>query len=200
VIEIGDSERVGTRYLELNFSRQARDELAEEEPAAEEEPEPEPETSSEEALPDRLGDQSAEILEAWFEDEAGQRVDVLAAGRPCTFVGRVAIRTTVDDPIFGLNMHNSQSDMVLAASNFWSDPQVGRFEAGEEVIFRVSFQNLLTPDRYDVTPAVARAGSTVDWLDRRERLLSIQVIGVKRTDAVVDLPYQVAIERLRIPA
>jgi hypothetical protein len=55
----------------------------------------------------------------------------------------------------------------------------------------VTFENLLVPGRYDATPAVARQGSGIAWIDRRERLVSVLVSGPARTDAVVDLPYEV---------
>ena len=66
-------------------------------------------------------------------------------------------------------------------------------ECGEEVTFRISFENLLAPDRYYVTPAVARHGG--EWIDRRERMVSVVVTGTRSTDALLELPYRVSIER-----
>jgi ABC-type polysaccharide/polyol phosphate transport system ATPase subunit len=179
VVELGDPERVGNRYLELNFSDWAR---AGDERDAEQK--------------ERFGDGRATIEEAWFEDADGRRAEVLPAGDPCTFVARVLFHERVENPLFGVNLQNSRRDTVLSASNLWSDPESGTFDSGEEVHFRISFANYLAPDRYHATPAVARGGgSGVAWIDRREGFAEMLVTGVRRTDALVDLPYELALQR-----
>jgi hypothetical protein len=90
-------------------------------------------------------------------------------------------------------LQNDRRETVLAASNLWSNPSSGRFAAGREVEYRVRFQNLLVPGRYHATPAVARQGGGIAWVDRRERMLSLLVSGQQRTDAIVDLPYEVEV-------
>jgi ABC-type polysaccharide/polyol phosphate transport system ATPase subunit len=177
VVELGDPERVGNRYLELNFSERARAGGAREEPG-------------------RYGDGRATIEEAWFEDADGQRSEVLAAGEPCSFVCRVVFHEQVDNPLFGVNLQNAQRDTVLAASNLWTDPEPGMFAAGEEVGFRITFTNHLAPGRYDATPAVARGGGAgVAWIDRRERFADVLVTGTRTTGGLVDLPFELALQR-----
>jgi ABC-2 type transport system ATP-binding protein len=205
-VELGDPERVGNRYLELNFSEQARQvELA---AAAAESGEigsleapalgsGTPAAGETDALGEepgqRFGDGRAEILEAWFENEHGMRAETLTSGRPCTFAAQVRFNEQVEDPLFGINVQNGRRDHLLSASNLWSSPRCGVFEPGELVTIRIRFENVLAPDRYHVTPAVARHGGA--WIDRRERMISIIVTGTHSTDALLDLPYEVDIER-----
>jgi Wzt C-terminal domain len=178
VVEVGDPDTVGNRYLEINFSELARDDAAHErEPASLE----------------RMGDGDAEILEAWFEDEAGEPTASVPSGGRCAFAARVRFVRPVEDPLFGVVLQNDQRDTILAASTLWSNPTPGRFEAGREIAFRVTFENLLVPGRYYATPAVARQGSGIAWIDRRERMAALLVSGVARTDAIVDLPYDVQV-------
>jgi ABC-type polysaccharide/polyol phosphate transport system ATPase subunit len=178
VVEVGDPDTVGNRYLEVNFSELARDDAAHErEPASLE----------------RMGDGDAEILEAWFEDGAGEPTATVPSGGRCAFAARVRFLRPVEDPLFGVVLQNDQRDTILAASTLWSNPTPGRFEAGQEIAFRVTFENLLVPGRYHATPAVARQGSGIAWIDRRERMAALLVSGVARTDAVVDLPYEVQV-------
>jgi ABC-type polysaccharide/polyol phosphate transport system ATPase subunit len=207
VVELGDPEYVGNRYLELNFSRQARE--AEQTAAASEDAaaqgasigEPDPDhtaqTTPEEPAVDtegtRYGDRQAEILEAWFENEQGGRSEVLQSGRRCSFAARVIFHDHVENPLFGINLQNSRRDHLLSASNLKGGPRCGAFAAGDEVTFRISFENVLAPDRYHVTPAVARHAGA--WLDRRERMVSVVVTGAQGTDALLDLPYELVIER-----
>jgi ABC-type polysaccharide/polyol phosphate transport system ATPase subunit len=214
-VELGDPEHVGNRYLELNFSQEAR---AAEQVAAEAELENDdgieartaepsgpavtvtspPEEDDDEAFSRgeaerRDGDGRAEIVEAWFENEQGKRAELLPTGQRCTFVARVHFNEDVEDPLFSVNVHNTHRDHLLSASNLWSDPRCGVFKAGEEIVYRVSFENVLAPDRYYVTPAVARHGGA--WIDRRERLLSVVVTGTHGAEALLELPYEIAIER-----
>jgi ABC-type polysaccharide/polyol phosphate transport system ATPase subunit len=178
IVELGDPERVGNRYLELNFSDRSRT------------------ADGREADEDRFGDGRATIEEAWFEDDDGRRTEVVPAGEPCAFVARVRFHERVENPLFGVNLQNSRRDTVLSASNLWSAPETGTFDAGEELRFRITFVNHLAPDRYHATPAVARGGgSGVAWIDRRERFAEMLVTGVRRTDALVDLPYELALQR-----
>jgi ABC-2 type transport system ATP-binding protein len=196
IVEIGDTEVIGNRYLQLNFSRQARaaEALADEEAEAEGETAPAPTAAAAEAQPRRLGDGRAEIVESWFEDEHGRRADVLQTGQPCAFASRVRFLAGLSDPLFGVNLVNSRRDVLLSASNIWAGKS-GSFAAGEEVTFRVRFDNVLAPDRYLATPAIARDGSGAAWIDRRERFASVMVTGMRATDALVELPYRVEIER-----
>ena len=209
-VVLGDPEQVGNRYLELNFSEQAREVervAAEQERAdgaapgfgsAAGEPgaiaaaaAPEPELEA--AADRRDGDGRAEIYEAWFEDEHGARSEALQTHRPCTFAARIRFHEEIENPLFGINIQNSHRDHVMSASNVRSNPRCGTFAAGEEVLMRIRFENVLAPDRYHVTPAVARQGGA--WVDRRERMISIVVTGAKHTDALRDLPFELAIER-----
>jgi ABC-type polysaccharide/polyol phosphate transport system ATPase subunit len=179
IVATDEPDVIGNRYLEINFSETARDDAAHERTPASTE---------------RMGDGAAEILEAWFENEAGERVTVLPAGGRCAFTARVRFLAEVDDPLFGVVLQNDRRDTILAASTLWSNPTPGRFTPGQLVDYRVSFENLLVPGRYHATPAVARQGGGIAWIDRRERFVALLVSGPSRTDAVVDLPYEVQVQ------
>jgi ABC-type polysaccharide/polyol phosphate transport system ATPase subunit len=144
------------------------------------------------------GDGAAEIVDAWWEDEHGARTELLMSGRPCAIAAVVRFGDVVEDPLFGINIHNSHRDHLLSASNLWSEPRCGSFGRGETVTFRVRFDNVLAPDRYYVTPAVARHGGA--WIDRRERMISAVVSGARRSEGLIQLPYELVIERSGSPA
>jgi len=205
VAEMGETERVADRYVQLNFSEDAR--AAEAQQAALQDavagtpatatvvtPAGEPDHSDADAGALRLGDGRAEILEGWFEDEHGERATLVPSGRPCAFAARVRFNERVEDPLFGINLHNSAGEMLWAASNALREKS-GAFEPGDELTFRIRFDNVLAPDRYFATPAVARGTGGLAWLDRRSRLASVMVTGTKTADGVVDLPFEMEIER-----
>jgi ABC-type polysaccharide/polyol phosphate transport system ATPase subunit len=191
-VELGNPEHVGNRYLELNFSEQARAAEADEEAAS---PSRDAPPAVEEVL--RYGDGRAEIVEAWFEDAEGRRSDVLAHGARATFAARVRFHGDVDDPLVGLNLMNSHRDHCLSASN-GKGPRLGTCKAGEELTFRIAFECIFSPDRYFATPAISAGPGA--WIDRRERLVDVMVTGLERSDSIVTIPYAVTVDKAEVGA
>jgi ABC-type polysaccharide/polyol phosphate transport system ATPase subunit len=182
VVDIGEPHRIANEYLDVNFQQ----EKTAEEVAARE--------------PDRFGDQRAEIVEAWFEDEHGVRTAQLHTGRRCAFGARVRFNEALEDPLFGFVLQNSQKTTVLQASTLDQGQQTGSYAAGDEIEFRISFDNVFAPDRYFATPAIARGGGMIAWIDRREQFASVVVTGTRETDAVVEIPFQIEIDREAVRA
>jgi hypothetical protein len=192
-VDIAKPEPIGIRYLQLNFDADAR---AEEEAAAataEDPAEPAPRPREEDREQPRLGDGQAEILESWFEDHHGERATLLMTGDRCAFCTRVRFKNRLENPLFGVNFHNSSDVHIWGASNAY-EKQSGVFEAGDEVVFAVAFANHLAPDRYFATPAVADAAGGLAWHDRRGRFASVMVTGRRPADGLLELPFELTIE------
>ena len=171
--ELGAPERVGRRYMQLNFDAEAR----EQEAVAHGDETPARADAESGALPElRVGDGRAQILESWFEDARGSRTKVLATGEPCSFHTRVRFEAQLENPLFGVNFHNSKDDYVWGANNLYDDKS-GVFSPGDEIVFAVAFRNLLAPDRYFASPAVANADSGLAWHDQRSRFAEVMVTG-----------------------
>jgi ABC-type polysaccharide/polyol phosphate transport system ATPase subunit len=192
VVDLGDPEHVGNRYLELNFSEQARAAEADEEAASEFAEAEIGVSQAELEEPTRYGDGRAEIVAGWFEDADGRRTDVLAHGRQATFAARVRFNEDVEDPLIGVNLVNSHRDHCLSASNI-KGPKLGICKSGQELTFRITFACIFTPDRYFATPAIAAGPGA--WIDRRERFVDVMVTGLERGDSIVTIPYEVTIDR-----
>ena len=169
VSELGEPERVAQRYLEVNFGR-------------------EDEASREPGDEGRQGDRRAAIEEAWFEDGSGARVGTLNTGERAVACFRVRVAEPLEDPLFGVVITDDRDVPVFEASNLLEDPS-GTFAPGDEMTVRVGFDCVLSSGRYDATPAVAHGGGGVRWIDRRERLASVVVTGLRSTDAVLDVPF-----------
>jgi ABC-type polysaccharide/polyol phosphate transport system ATPase subunit len=191
VVASGDPETVGNRYLQLNFSAEARAAMeGEAQLRAQHGLQPVVYMGDEDAT---FGDGRASITEAWFEDDEGKPAVIIANGEPATFVMRVRFNEDVEDPLFSMTMVNSQHHQLFSASSVWSDPALGLFRGGEEVLYRVRFDNILGPDRYFINAAVALAdGSTINL---RERMLSVMVTRVLPTGTLVDVPYSQSLSR-----
>jgi ABC-type polysaccharide/polyol phosphate transport system ATPase subunit len=220
VVEVGEVERVADRYLQLNFSQEARAEQAVAAAADDVDGAPavdgeavaihagparpadeaqaagdEAEAVEEDVAPDehgseplRLGDRKVEILEAWTEDAEGARTDVVRTGRPASVCFRVAVNEPVTDPLFGINIYDSQNNNLFAANNIY-DEQAGELAAGSEHVVRITFENFLAPDRYWITTAVAKDRHGLLWHDRRHRMIALVVTGTRPRDGMVALPF-----------
>ncbi len=182
MVATGDPESVGNRYLDLNFSASAR---AAAEAGGDDDEDPGA----------AHGDGRAVIEEAWFENAAGERPATLHNGERAAFAMHVSFSADVEDPVFSVNMQNGARVPLFSASSGWETRRTGSFRAGERVLWRVSFDNPLGPDRYAVTPSVTLAGGAT--LAVRERALSIVVTRSAPTGALVDIPFDQGLERLQ---
>jgi hypothetical protein len=189
IIAEGDPEHIGEEYLRVNFASEDLGEAA-----------PSHDAGDEDDTEHREGDGSAEILSTWFEDEHGAPVEVLPHGHPCAIATRVRFHETVTDPRFGAVLLNGLDVPVFGATNGWNEPHSGTFTAGEEIVFRVRFDNVLAPGRYHATPAIAHAGTGAAWIDRRVRFASVVVSGILQVDTAVLLPFDLDIDRVDQPA
>jgi ABC-type polysaccharide/polyol phosphate transport system ATPase subunit len=175
VLRTGGPHEIALAYNELNFGR-----LVDAAPDAE----------------GRYGDRAvAEIKAAWFEDDAGERIKDLPQGAPCTMVMDVLFHEAMEEPIFAFHLRNEPRHIVFSTSTAWRPEEAGDFEAGETARVSVRFENWLAPNRYTVSPSVARSGTGDDIIDLREDLASIVVHGTRVSGAIVDVPHQLSVER-----
>ena len=178
---VGDPDEVANHYLEVNFDRQQEATRA----------------RGEHSDPNRFGDRSAEIVEAWFEDERGEPTPTLRQGREVTFRARVVFREPVTDPIFGVGFENADRHWLFTTNSTLTEERTGTFESGDEVTFSVRFENVFASGRIHATPAVAHFGGGGQWIDRRERLVSAVCTAPRSLGAMVDLPHDFRLELRR---
>ncbi len=180
VVAAGDPQSVGDRYLDLNFSRASRDNAA-----ADRGPESAPDES--------FGDGSAVIERAWFEIAGAGEATTLPNGARTTFTMQIRFTEVVENPIFSVTLRNSAGIPLLSASSGWGSEPAGNFQAGQTVRWTASFDNVLGPDRYSVTPSVTLGGGAV--LALRERMSTVVVTRSAPTGAMVDIPFEQRLQR-----
>jgi ABC-type sugar transport system ATPase subunit len=174
---IGDPESVASHYVEINFGR---DTLS---------------NPERELLGERFGDQRAQIVDAWFEDAAGQRGETLKQGEPCRFRARVRFEETAVDPAVAVLFETEDHQPIFATSTEAVDEHTGTFAAGTEAVFSVAFDNVFAPGRVYASPWIVPHRG-VGLMDRRPRMLSTLVTGLHNSGGLVDLPHDVELEPL----
>lgn len=171
---LGEPERVGSHYLELNFGRDRTGEAAGEE--------------------ERYGSGAAEIVAAWFESEPGVRTNQAHQRRPLTFKMRLRFNERMENPIVAFLLENENHVPLFATSNEDGGVVTGLHEPGEEAVFSVTLDNAFGPGRLYATPWVLQDGVAA-IVDRRPRFASVVVTAVHRSGGAVDLPHEMTFER-----
>ena len=177
MVEIGEPRAVAARYLELNFGRELD------------------RSASGRSDSERAGDGHARVVEMWVEGPDGESKAVVMQGDHCIFKARVLFHEDVDDPSFAVSWVNELHLNHFVVSTAVEQERTGRFRAGDEVVFRVAFDNLLAPGRYDLSVLLAHRGGGTDIIDRWERGASVVVAATTASGGLVDLPHQVSLER-----
>ena len=174
-VHLGEPKDVAEQYLEINFGR-----------------EPEVAASAEA----RTGDGDARVVEVWVEDEEGRRLQAVPQGQRITLRVLVDFMVDVEDPQASVYVHDEEQKAVLVATTVLTHEHSGRFRAGERVQFSFSFDNVLAAGRYSPVVNLAHRGSGLDVMDRYERAFSFVVTSTIAYGGVVNLPTDVAIERV----
>jgi ABC-type polysaccharide/polyol phosphate transport system ATPase subunit len=175
IIHIGEPHEVADRYLEINFGRdpQAAGETAE----------------------GRGGDGEARVVEAWIENVHGEREASLLQGQRVTLKALVRFSVDVEDPVASVYVLNEEHVAIIVATTSRENERSGRFDAGEEVLFSFSFDNLLAPGRYNPLFTLAHRGTGLDLMDRFEGAFSFLVTGPGALGGLIDLPVEVSVTR-----
>jgi len=166
---LGEPEAVGDRYLAMNFGR---DDAAVASGAG-----------------DWEGSSDARIVEAWFEDGAGEQWGVYLQGYMVRFSARVAFDRRVEDPALKVQFQNESGEDVFIATTAVQHERSGAFEPGEEAVFSVEFENRFAPGRYFPVATLARRGGGLDMIARSKREIAVLVQGATAQGGIVDLPY-----------
>jgi ABC-type polysaccharide/polyol phosphate transport system ATPase subunit len=171
---IGDPEDVAREYNRINFLRKG-----EETPVG----------------TGRTGDGAALIGDTWFENEAGERVEVLEQGARCTFRTRIEAKQPVEDPVVEVQFTDDHRQLVFAANSGLGTERAGALQPGEAVDVGVSFVLPFRPGRYYASPTVAYPGAGARVMDARRDLVSLVVTGTRATGGVVDVPHEFVMRR-----
>lgn len=101
----------------------------------------------------------------------------------------------VIDPSASVYVYNEEHRAVVVATTAVDNERSGRFDAGDEVVFSFTFDNVLAPGRYAPVFQLAHRGSGLDVIDRFEGSFSFVVTGPDALGGVVDLPVRSSVSR-----
>ncbi len=174
MLAIGPPADVADRYLELNFEAEASSALQ---------------------AGARAGDGHARIVEAWLEDDTGERQTYFLQGTRATFRGMVEFFETVSDPSLTVAFQNEAGVNVCIVTTIIDHEHTGTYRPGDRAKFSVTFENVLGPGRYRPLANLAHRGGGHDLIDRWEKQMTFVVGSARATGGMVDVPYEWTIEQ-----
>jgi ABC-type polysaccharide/polyol phosphate transport system ATPase subunit len=178
IVLAGDPERVGSRYLELNFHHDQDEGAAQGHDDSE-----------------RYGDGTARFVQLWTQTEDGTPLETAPQGGEIVIKAVAEFHGELTDPAVGVTIENEDRRPVFATSSVWVEERTGSYQAGDRATLTVKFPNVLAPGRYFITPYIARRGSGLDIVDRYPRMISFLVIGTRDSGGIVELDHDLSFER-----
>ncbi len=174
IVGLGDPATVARRYGELNAAV----------------------GESQNHIGDRVGaglGAAARIRSVWFEDDDGRPIRMLEQGARCRVCAEVVFSSMVEEPVLELALRDSSHRVVFATSSDWAHGPAGRFEDGERMVARVSFENWLATGRYTISASLSSAAGGL--FDETAELAELNVFGRRQTGGVADLPHEFEIDQ-----
>jgi ABC-type polysaccharide/polyol phosphate transport system ATPase subunit len=142
----------------------------------------------------RWGDGAAEILDAWVEDDDGQRQEVVSQGAEITFKARARFGAAMAEPILGVTFRSEDGKAVFVTNTMFDHVHTGSFESGGELVYSIRFAINFGDGEYTASPAIAHGDGNriADW---REDFVILRVQAARHTGGIVDPPHETGIER-----
>jgi len=176
VVALGDSGTVARRYNQMNFA--TRDER----------------NALEARFADEDGDGGAFVVDAWFQDDAGTRTEVLEQGHPCAMGMRVRFDADARDPVFGFALEDAHNRRALTVMSEWAECETGRYAQGDVVDVMVSFDNWFAPGPYTLTAQVTAPGGERIYANV-PRAAALAIRGPRTEAGLVDIPHRFHVVR-----
>jgi ABC-type polysaccharide/polyol phosphate transport system ATPase subunit len=141
------------------------------------------------------GDGSAQILEAWFEDGSGKRVEASGQGEPLRICASAVFHAAMEHPVFGIQLRNERGELVFSVNTIWDRIETPSFEAGRRVRFAVAIENVLSIGVYHADVGIAYQDG-LRMADLHEGMATLAATGDRWTPAAVELPHELTVEPL----
>jgi ABC-2 type transport system ATP-binding protein len=160
VAYMGDPEEAALRYYRVNFERPARTELG----------------------ASLIPDVNVRLIDAWLENEAGERADNVEQDRPFRFNAVVEARQDLEGAVFSFSFLNEQGQEIFGFYRALEAPEgeADIVPAGRRVKISGWVENRLLPGRYFVRSWILRDRTEGDLAMHVLQVLDFFVFGTRR--------------------
>jgi ABC-2 type transport system ATP-binding protein len=170
---IGEPEEAALRYFRLNFEGASSDGVDRQEGA--------------------VPDINARLIDAWLENEAGDRVENVEQGEPIRLRVLVEARQDLSSPVFGFHFVTADGVQVFGFNETLAVGEGGdrRIAAGQRVRIAGTIDNPLVPGRYFVSCLVSRGRNHGEMALQVLHLVDFIVYGTRPAPGVVSVRAEV---------
>ena len=102
---------------------------------------------------------NARLVEAWLENESGERVENVEQGEPIRLTVVIEAREELADPVFGIHVLNAEGATVFGFNTTLTDGKPDRIAVGRQIRIAGTIENPLVPGRYYVNCWVYQEGA-----------------------------------------
>jgi ABC-2 type transport system ATP-binding protein len=157
---VGDPQETALQYFRVNFR------------------------GGDEHEPDPSGgvwDVNVNIVDAWVENAAGERVDNVEQGEPIVLNAQFEARRDLEAPVFGIHFLDAVGATVFGFNRTLTvaDGEPDRVAVGQRFRIGGTVENRLLPGRYFVNCYIARNRTQGDYALHFVRLLELVVYGTR---------------------
>jgi ABC-type sulfate/molybdate transport systems ATPase subunit len=171
---IGDPEEAGRQYLRMNFAK--RRAIAD--------------GGREIAI---MTDFLTHVVDAWLENEQGERIENVEVGEPIRLRTVVEARQDLKNPGFTLQAMNDDG-VIFEVSTEADQREAGIvMTAGSRATVSATMENPLVPGRYKIACYVGVLRNDEEIAQQSHKLLDFVVFGTETPSGVVSVPGEVGV-------
>ena len=171
---IGEPDETALRYYRLNFSGEN------------------PEFRGDGPLPDV----NARVLDAWLENEAGERIENVEQNERLFFNCLIQARHDLEHPVFSFQFLDADGAEIFGFTKVMGEDTGDRLREGERVLLSGEVENRLLPGRYYVSAWIVRNRTAGDLALHAVRLLEFVVYGTEPGPGSVQLRDEIEVKVL----
>jgi ABC-2 type transport system ATP-binding protein len=124
---------------------------------------------------ERWGDGTAEIIDLWFEDVEGLRVNRFRRGENVTVKIRARFKEPLTDAHIGFSVRDQANQLLFDVSE--PATESGEVDGGTEAVLATSFEGWLNPGYYSIWPIVAHIEEITHISDLRANFGKFMIEG-----------------------
>jgi ABC-2 type transport system ATP-binding protein len=168
---IGDPEEAGRQYLRMNFAK--RQVIAGREI-------------------DVVADFLARVIDAWLENDRGERIENLEVGEPIRLRAILEARQDLADPAFALHVNNADGvEVFMLRASVEGGAEGIRISPGSRATISAAIENPLLPGRYEIVCWIGLLRNEQEAAQQPISLLEFVVFGVDEGQGLVSVPGEI---------
>ena len=141
---------------------------------------------------DIVADFLARVVDAWLENDRGERIENLEVGEPIRLRAILEARQTLADPAIALHVNNADGvEVFMLRGNVEGSAEGNRITPGSRVTISAAIENPLLPGRYEIVCWIGLLRNEQEAAQQPISLFEFVVFGVDEGQGLVSVPGEI---------